>query len=104
MSNPGPQLNPRSRAEAPAPQPASGSSAGTSGKAIAGLVLGILGLVGAFFVFPPLVFSTLAIVFGALGRSDAQRHPELAGETMGLVAILLGVAGFALAVAWVAVP
>ena len=85
------------------PQAAPGSAQGTSGKAIAGLVLGVLGLVGAFFVLPPVVFSTLAIVFGALGRSDAQRNPQLAGETMGLVGIVLGVAGFVVAVVWVAV-
>lgn len=65
-----------------------------------GLGLGAVGIPTAFFVLPPIVFSTLAIVLGAMGRNEARRDPSLGGEQMGTVAIALGVIGFVVAVAW----
>jgi hypothetical protein len=64
------------------------------------LGLGIVGVVSAFFVLPPLVFSTLAIVLGAMGRNEARQDPARGGESMGKAAIILGVIGFVVAVAW----
>ena len=72
----------------------------SNAKAAWALGLGIVGVVTAFFVLPPLVFSTLAIVLGVMGRSEARQDPQRGGETMGKVAIVLGVLGFVVAVAW----
>ena len=70
-------------------------------KAAWALGLGILGIPTAFFVVPPVVFSTLAIILGAMGRSEARQDPSRGGESMGQTAIVLGVLGFVVAVAWV---
>lgn len=64
------------------------------------LGLGILGVATAFFVVTPVLFSTLAIILGAMGRGEARREPSLGGEQMGQVAIVLGVIGFVVAIAW----
>ena len=64
------------------------------------LGLGIVGVVTAFFVFPPIVFSTLAIILGAMGRNEARQDPSRGGEQMGTIAIVLGVIGFVIAVTW----
>jgi hypothetical protein len=91
------------RPESPAAQlGATGQRTGvrSNTKAAWGLGLGVVGLATAFFVFPPIVFSTLAIILGAMGRSEARQDPARGGETMGNVAIALGVLGFVVAVAW----
>lgn len=74
----------------------------TNTKSAWALGLGILGIPTAFFVFPPLVFSTLAIVLGTMGRNEARQDPAAGGESAGRVAVVLGIVGFVIAVAWVA--
>ncbi len=90
-------LNPRSSTPSTAP----GSVRGNTKSAVS-LAMGILGVVGAFFVFPPVVFSTLAIIFGALGRTEARQDPARGGEVMGTAGLVLGILGFVVAVVWVA--
>ena len=75
----------------------------SNAKAAWGLGLGVVGLATAFFVIPPVVFSTLAIILGAMGRSEAQQDPARGGATMGTAAIVLGILGFVVAVAWVVI-
>ncbi len=87
------------RAEAPARASSGGAVRGNTKSAVA-LGLDLVGLAGAFFVFPPVVFSTLAIILGAMGRSEARQDPVRGGETMGVTAIVLGILGFVVAVAW----
>ena len=82
---------------------AGGQGVRSNTKAAWALGLGVLGIPTAFFVFPPLVFSTLAIILGAMGRTEARQDPARGGEQMGTTAIVLGVIGFAIAVAWVVV-
>ncbi len=91
------------RPESPAAQfGATGQRAGvrSNTKAAWGLGLGVVGLATAFFVFPPIVFSTLAIIFGAMGRNEARQDPARGGENSGTAAIVLGVLGFVVAVVW----
>ena len=90
------------RPEAPA-QFASTAQQGTrtNTKSAWALGLGIVGIPTAFFVFPPLVFSTLAIVLGTMGRNEARQDPAAGGESAGTAAIVLGIVGFVVAVAWV---
>ena len=68
-------------------------SEGTSGNAIASMVLGIVGL-----VFFPLVPSILAIVLGRSAKRDIRERPGLAGEGMATAGIVLGWVGVALVV------
>lgn len=80
----------------PGPYPAQPTS---NGKATAALVLGIVAIVLCWLTFLDLLFVILAIVFGALGRRQADRIPGRPGRnaaTAGLVcgivaAILVGV-------------
>ena len=92
------------RPEAPA-QFATGAQQGvrSNAKSAWALGLGIVGVPTAFFVFPPLVFSTLAIVLGTMGRNEARQDPSRGGEKSGKAAIILGIVGFVIAVAWVVV-
>lgn len=64
-----------------------------SGKAVAALVLGILGLIVA-----PIVCSTLAIVFGVLARREIDREAGLGGASLALAGIVLGVLGLVVGV------
>jgi len=57
-----------------------------NGLAIAGLVCGIIGL---FFLW--IVLSPLAIIFGSIGRSRANRGAS--GKGMATAAIVLGIVG-----------
>ncbi len=66
---------------------------GTSGNAVASLVLGIVGLV----IFP-LVPSILAIVLGRSAKRDIHQRPGLAGEGMATAGIVLGWVGVAVVV------
>ncbi len=63
----------------------------TSGKAIAALILGLGG-----FVVCPVVCSILAIIFGAMGRSDTRRDPMLTGEGLATAGLVLGIVGLLL--------
>ncbi|MDQ3936789.1 MAG: DUF4190 domain-containing protein [Actinomycetota bacterium] len=78
-----------------------GTQTRTNKKSAWALGLGVVGIPTAFFVFPPIVFSTLAIVLGVMGRNEARQDPARGGEQTGTTAIVLGVIGFAIAVAWV---
>ena len=64
---------------------------GTSGNAIASLVLGIAGLV----IFP-LVPSILAIFLGRSAKRDIRQRPGLGGEGLATAGIVLGWVGVAL--------
>ena len=64
---------------------------GTSRKAIASLVLGILGL-----IVLPIVFSTLAIVFGALAYRDTRPSAGAGGRGMAIAGLVLGIVGLIL--------
>jgi hypothetical protein len=79
---------PRCGAPAVAGLPA---SEGTSGNAIASLVLGIAGLV----IFP-LVPSILAIVLGQSAKRDIRQRPGLGGEGLATAGIVLGWVGVVL--------
>jgi hypothetical protein len=81
---------PRCGARADAVRPV---SEGTSGNAIASLVLGILG-----FVVFPLVPSILAIVLGRSAKRDIAARPGLGGEGMATAGIVLGWIGVAVIV------
>ena len=67
------------------------ASEGTSGNAIASLVLGIAGLV----IFP-LVPSILAIVLGRSAKRDIRQRPGLGGEGLATAGIVLGWVGVVL--------
>lgn len=78
--------------EAPPPPPA---RTGTSGKAIASLVLGILGVVS--IVAPPL--AALAVAFANLGRADIRASGNRkGGNGMAVAGLVLGIVGLALSV------
>jgi len=81
---------PHCGARADTPQPV---SEGTSGNAVASLVLGIVGLV----IFP-LVPSILAIVLGRSAKREIQQRPGLGGEGMATAGVVLGWVGVALIV------
>ena len=81
-------------------QPQQQQGVRSNSKSAWGLGLGVVGIPTAFFVFPPIVFSTLAIIFGAMGRNEARQDPSRGGEQMGTIAIVLGIIGFVIAVTW----
>jgi hypothetical protein len=83
----------------PPPLPGAGPPAAavaqpaSNGQAVAALVLGIVGLVLFWTVWLGLILGTLAIVFGALGRSKAkQGAPNKSMATAGLVLGIVAVA------------
>lgn len=61
--------------------------------AVAGLVLGIIGLFLSFL-------SLLAIIFGAIGISQTGK-PEIKGRGMAVAALVLGIVGAILWVFWI---
>lgn len=65
----------------------------TDRKAIASLVLGILGL-----LVLPVLFSVLAIVFGALSVRATHRNRALGGRGMAIAGLVLGIVGLLLGV------
>jgi Domain of unknown function (DUF4190)/Septum formation len=66
-----------------------------SGKAIAALVLGIVGVVLCFTAVP----SILALVFGLLARRDVRRSAgRLLGRNLAMAGIVLGIVGILMAV------
>jgi hypothetical protein len=60
-----------------------------SGKAIASLVLGIVGLI----VFG-VIMGALAIIFGVMALSDIKRDPGLGGRGMAQAGLITGIIGF----------
>ncbi len=82
-----------------APQPPYGGAAPqkTSGMAIAGLVLGIIGAIPCFWGC--LIFSILGVVFGQLGLRDiASSNGAKKGEGLAKWGFYLGIAGIALGI------
>jgi Domain of unknown function (DUF4190) len=72
-------------------------SAGTNGKAIASLVLGIVGLTGI-----PFVASIVAIALGYMARSEVQETGQ-SGGGLATAGIILGWVGLILVIAFVGV-
>jgi hypothetical protein len=66
-------------------------STGTSGKAIASLILGIGGILVC-----PVVLSVLAIVFGVQAKNDIDRGSGQGGRGMAQAGFVLGIVGLAL--------
>jgi len=82
-----------------APQPPYGGAAPqkNSGMAIAGLVLGIVGVIPCFWGC--LIFSILGIVFGQLGKKDIRdSNGAKKGDGLAQWGFILGVIGVALGV------
>jgi Domain of unknown function (DUF4190) len=73
-------------------------AAGTSGLAVAGLVLGIIAML-TFWIWGAILFSPLAITFGVLGRKEAREGPK-SGEGMGTAGLILGIVALVLTVPW----
>lgn len=83
---------------APVPPPG-GAPAGTSGMAIASLVLGIVGILSCGC----LVFSILAIVFGRIANRDIVAGTK-SGAGLAKAGFILGIIGVALGVVyWIVV-
>lgn len=83
---PAPQMAPR---HAPAPQAT--APARTNGKAIAALVLTLIGL-----LILPIVFSTIGIVLAVLARKEIKRDPYQGGQGLATSALILGPLGIVL--------
>lgn len=66
---------------------------GTSGKAVASLILAIVGL----FIFP-IILSALAVIFGWLAVRDIDRNPALGGRGMAITGIVIGAIGLILGI------
>ena len=77
-------------APTPAPAPRAATGERTSGFAITALVMGILG----FLVFGPLAI--LAIIFGAIGISQANKDPNVKGKGMAVTGLVLGIVAIAI--------
>ena len=85
-------------ARAPATKPRGGGPPRRSGKALASVICGVLGL---FLV--PLVLPVAAIVLGVMARREIERgRGRVTGIGMALAGIMLGVTGVAIAAAIVA--
>ncbi len=75
------------------------AASGGNGSAVAGFVLGLLGLIVSIvplfvFVFPG-ILDILGIVFSAIGRRNAQRGAPQGGlATAGLVLAIIGMVFF----------
>jgi small-conductance mechanosensitive channel len=88
----------QSHAYTPGPQQPQGN-----GMAVAGLVLGIIGLLLCWIPFFGWILALLGIVFGALGMSKAKKiggagnGMAVAGLILGVVAMLAGIVVFVLA-------
>ena len=81
----------------PQPQP---PSAGTNGKAIASLVLGIVGLTAIFCVFPG-VASVLAIIFGHMARNEIDAGSGQEGRGMAVAGFVMGIIGVVVTALWI---
>jgi Na+/proline symporter len=69
-----------------------------NGKATAALVLGIASILLCWLSFLDIVPVVLAIVFGSLGRAQANRDPRAGGKGMALAGLICGVVGAVLAI------
>ena len=83
--------------ESTSPPPPPSAGARRSGRAIAALVLGIVGVL----VFP-VVCSTLAIIFGALALRDMGTNESVRGRPMAWWGLGLGIAGLLIGIALIA--
>lgn len=79
-----------------APGPAPGTAPQGNGLAIAGLVLGLLGLLLCWVPFLGWLLAILGIIFGAIGVSKAKRVQR--GKGMALAGLITGVAGLVIGV------
>ena len=80
------QPAPQSQQASPQPNPDWQPGPGTPGKAIAALILSIVGL-----VLCPYVFSVLALVFGYMARGEIKRSGgALGGDGLALAGIIIG--------------
>lgn len=75
--------------------PVAGSSDGR-GKAIAALVLGVLGCIAWLIPIIGLVFGVLALVFGTTSFHSTKRKLAIAGTVLGAITIALSIFGFVL--------
>ena len=78
-----------------APYPVMRQSEPGSGLAIAGLILGIIGVVSFFVFYISVPVSIIGIVLSALGRRSASRH------TMAIWGLVLSIIGLLLAVGFI---
>ena len=84
----------------PAPAYAAPAQAqGTSGKATASLVLGILSFL-LFVLWASFIFGPLAIVFGVLGRNEIKANPAKGGYGLATAGMVLGIVGMVLTIAF----
>jgi len=98
-----PPSTPQNLPAAPPPMPGTPGMApagGSNGFAVAALVLGILSLVMFFTIWLPFLLGVLAIVFGALGISRANR---IGGKQKGLAiaGLVCGAVGMVLAIVFI---
>jgi uncharacterized membrane protein len=77
--------------------PAGGMPPKRSGLAVAGLVLGIVGVIPCFWGC--FIFSILGIVFGQLGKKDIRESGGTkTGEPLAKWGVILGIVGIALGI------
>jgi hypothetical protein len=76
-----------------APPPAAESGQKTSGKAIASLVCGIIGLIVA-----GIILGIIAVVLGVVARREIAANPRLGGNGLATAGIVIGAIAFVLAV------
>lgn len=73
--------------------PAEGAEQKTSGKAIASLVCGIIGLIIA-----GIILGIIAVVLGVVAKREIAASPHLKGDGLALAGIILGAISFVLAI------
>ncbi|MGH2949304.1 MAG: DUF4190 domain-containing protein [Solirubrobacteraceae bacterium] len=78
--------------------PPTATTARRPGKATTALVLGIISIPAAILPLAGLILGIIAIVFGAVARSEIRRH-RLRGEAPALAGLILGSVGLILAIA-----
>lgn len=84
---------------APQPPPGGGMPQKNSGMAVAGLVLGIIGIIPCFWGC--FIFSILGVVFGQLGLRDiAGSNGTKKGEPLAKWGFYLGIAGIVLGIVY----
>jgi hypothetical protein len=81
--------------------PAAGAGGVRNGLGTAGLVVGILAVITCWTVVGGVVLGVLAIIFGAVGRSRANRG-EASNGGVAVAGIVLGLVGLELAIALIA--
>lgn len=79
--------------------PAGAPAQGTSGKAIASLVLGILGLLLAGLL--GLILAIIALFLGFGARKDIEARPGLGGNGMAVAGIVLGIIALILSIIFI---